>query len=262
MKVSETLDLVQGAYEIGEFIKDLGISDPGKIPQDILNIVEHPERLKGAAGVGLGINLKTKEPIACVLINYNSVMSFLIGNEIVELIEYVHKMPEYDEKVTLAISFAFMHQLNNADFAKDWKMPEGLEERLKKSRFHESAPKVMPKPTNESRELNTLLGTDALKMISKFTPDRATFIKLTKNLLRADHSLAIMVKKPDNTHEDVQYAVVFRRGEPTNDPTDADLVGMVAYQPEVLYNGVMFTPNIDDDVREHFQHEYEEHFKF
>lgn len=265
MKVSNTLDLIQGQQKIKEFIQYMDVIEPGKIPTEIIDVINQPDILKGVAGIGLGINQKTKEPIACVLINYKDVMSFLVGNEIIEIIEYVQfKMPEYDDKVVLAISFGFLHQLKSADFAKDWKMPEGLEERLKdnSSKFHEHPPKVMPKPTNESRELNTLTGTDALKMISKFTPNRDTFIKLTKNLLRADHSLAIMVKKPITSDEDVQYAVVFRRGEPTNDPQDADLVGMIAYQPEVLYNGIVFSPDVDEDVKEHFQQEYEKHFKF
>lgn len=259
MELPEDTLIFEGLEDIKNYISIANVNRPGFVPKQIVEITEDPEGFEGPVGVGLGMDKKTRLPLAAVMIKPQGARdwTFMIANDVMVVIETIENLG-YSSPIVLAVSSTFLHLLTTVPFAKDLKIPKSMIDRI----GLDNTPVIekMPTPTNESRELTTYHNMSVLKALKSIVDSKEQFLTASKAVLTMPSSLAIACKLPTESNPDVVYYVIMRLGEPTTDPTEAKLICMMAYQPDVLYNGVMYSNELPEKAKEAFEQYYNEMF--
>lgn len=259
MKWSDTLDVFIGIDEVRQQAKVF----KDKLPPESDKVLNN-DTLSGKASVlvGLGIKEGTKFPHCIVLVNVFGMAVLLSGENPVEIADYLkNDVPGYPIQVSISVAteLARLFSMDKWDFERPKWMDEDY---LKGGQSHStvwSMPKNPIKPTNNSRELTTIHDSRCLQELMRWVP-KQDFMTLSKKVLKGSTAMLIIAKPPDDNDKDSLYMMIARIGEETNDPLEAKLLGMIAYQPEVLKNGVMYNDTIEEHVREYFELEYNKHF--
>lgn len=260
MKVSDTLDVFLGIEEARKAIDYVA----GIVSSDMLRILADDSG-KGETVIGLGSDPEGGDDVILILVTANHYTSMFIGNDPIEILDYIKGIKEYGLIVAANIGTVVMRAIHGAEKKYSFKKsthsqkeyPDDLVQR------YGTEGRTMPKPTNDSRELTTITGaSNCLMELAGYIPERRAFTAITKRLLTDDTSLVVVAigPSPKNNALDSKYMCVARIGEPTNDPLDSNLIGMIAYQPEVLRNGIMYNPDISEYIKDSFEVEYNKQF--
>lgn len=266
MQITKSLHLFQGKTDIQNGIEEMRSKYPGSIPKEISDAVN--KGFSGSAAVGLGFNPKTNDFKAITVIDYRGLFSMLISNDIIEIVNYIENdIPEYNSQVVGVVSLAFYQQLSNAEFRNMIPEPESWKERMNKSKkanvdMYGDGRLMNSEPTTDDRTLTTIYDMECIKAIKKLAPSKEVFKRVSTSILTSQLAMAIVVFDKSETREHVEYMFMTRLGEPTNDPTEAHIIGMFAYQKDVLYNGVMYNSELPDDFKEKFSEEFKAQFNF
>lgn len=259
MELPEDALIFEGLEDIKNYISVANTDRPGYIPKQIVKIIDNPDGFEGPVGVGLGIDKRTKLPLAAIMIKPQGARdwTFMIANDVMVVIEAVENLG-YSSPIVLAVSSTFLQLLTTVPFAKDFKIPKSMIDRI----GLDNAPVIekMPAPTNDSRELTTYHNMGVLKALKSIVDSKEQFLAASKAVLTLKSTLAIACKLPTEANPDVMYYMMMRLGEPTTDPTEAKLICMMAYQPDVLYNGVMYSNELPDKAKEGFKEYFNEMF--
>lgn len=246
MKISDTLEVYLGL----EDARNAEIAS--ELPPEGAEMLQNP--VSNGIVIGLGINRKEGLPLCLVLVSLNGYLALLHGTNPIELVDYIKdNIPQFDTRMAIVIAGKLAEAFANT--RHEFNIP-----RYKAEIY---GAENVPKPTSESRELTTVRDTQCLKLLMELVPSKKNFVELSKRLLSGNVSMIVMATKESKENDlDVRYVCMARIGERTNDPLEAKLLGMIAYQPEVLNNGVMFNTELAEDMKEHFESEYNKHFKF
>lgn len=231
-----------------------------KYNEQILQFIDDKKENQLIVAIGLGSDGRP----AVLLLNYsNNFMGMFVGAPPGDMMEWIQdNIPQWSQSNKTHMSREMLKAViklgeDRGIYMDDIKDQANKMDGRFQSVYNKST--KAPKPNNDSRELQTIQDTECLTTLLKWV-NKDTFLAVSKQILKGVAAMIVVAKPPKENDPDVKYMAICRLGEPVNDPLDAKLLGMIAYQPEVLKNGIMYNPLIEDDLKEHFESEFNDNF--
>ncbi len=239
MRINKHIEKLVGVQEIKEWVE----TNHFYLPDEVKEGIDSGSIENGTLYAGMKVALP---PVIFIALDYEGIQAFVTTDAPI-LSDYLYNNRVFPSRVI----FAIMETMNKLIREQSAKLTDKLHHN-KGTTVHNGHLKV--RPSNPSLELRTIRDMDCLTELREWV-NKKTFVIISKNILKGDTAMGVLAKPKDND-EDTRYMVIVRIGEIQNDPLETKLLGMVAYQPDVLKNGVMFNSEIDEEMKERFMSEY------